>query len=483
VKVLAVASEVYPLVKTGGLADVTGALPRALSREKVEIRTLVPGYPSVLDKLDKAEAVHAFDDLFGGPARLLDAKADDLSLFVVDAPALYSRPGNPYLDEDGRDWPDNGLRFAALAKVAAAIAQGVMPGFVPDLVHAHDWQAGLTPAYLRAGSGRAVPSVMTIHNLAFQGLFAEELLARLGLPLEMMSPDGIEFYGKIGFLKAGLYYADAITTVSPTYAEEIRTPEDGMGLDGLLRMRAAVLSGICNGIDTETWNPRTDTRLAARFDPDSIAGKAIDKDTLQAKLGLSRSAARPLFGVVSRLTKQKGMDLVLAATEDLVSRGAQLALLGSGDHDLEAGFAEAAERHRGTVAVKIGYDEELAHLIQGGSDALLVPSRFEPCGLTQLAALRYGALPIVARVGGLADTVIDANEAALAAGVATGFQFAPPTRETLLRAIDRALALWGARDIWLRLQRNAMRSDVGWDRSARLYAMLFEDVIAAAGRK
>jgi starch synthase len=482
VKVLALASEIYPLVKTGGLADVTGALPRALAREKVDVHTLVPGYPSVLGRLEEAEPVHAFDDLFGGPARLLDAKAADLSLFAIDAPHLYSRPGNPYLDEHGRDWQDNALRFAALARVGAAIAQGLLPGFVTNLVHAHDWQAGLTPAYLRAGAERAVPSVMTIHNLAFQGLFPDELLGRLGLPIEMMSLDGIEFYGKIGFLKAGLYYADAITTVSPTYAEEIRTPEDGMGLDGLLRRRAAVLSGICNGIDIATWNPRCDPHLAAHFDTDDLAGKATAKDALQAKLGLSRSAARPLLGVVSRLTEQKGMDLVLAVVEDLVSRGAQLALLGSGDRDLETGFAEAAERHRGMVAVKIGYDEALAHLIQGGSDALLVPSRFEPCGLTQLAALRYGALPIVARVGGLADTVIDANEAALAAGVATGFQFWPLTQETLLRAIDRVLSLWGVKDVWLRLVRNAMKSDVGWDRSARLYAMLFEDMIEAAAK-
>jgi len=479
-KVLAVASEIYPLVKTGGLADVTGALPRALARERIEVHTLVPGYPAVLDRLATAEPVHAYRELFGGAARLLRSQARDLALFVLDAPHLYRRAGNPYVDERGRDWPDNAFRFAALARAAADIGQGLLPSFWPELLHAHDWQAGLAPAYLHSGPRRSIPIVLTIHNLAFQGLFPAELREPLLLPAEMMSPEGVEFHGKIGFLKAGLHFADAITTVSPTYAEEIRTPENGMGLDGLLRARAWVLSGICNGIDTETWDPRGDPHLAARYDAESLAGKAVNKAALQSKLGLSRTATGPLFGVVSRLTGQKGMDLVLAVTEDLVSRGAQLALLGSGERSLEAALTEAARRNPGTVAVQTGYDEALAHLIQGGSDALLVPSRFEPCGLTQLAALRYGTLPVVARVGGLADTVIDANEAALAAGVATGFQFSPPSSEALLRSIDRALAIWGKKDIWHRLQRNAMRSDVGWDRSARLYGMLFDALLEAA---
>ncbi len=484
-KLLSVASEIYPLVKTGGLADVTGALPRALAREKVESRALIPGYPSALDKLDKAEPVHAYAELFGGEARLLEGQAGELSLFLLDAPHLYRRGGNPYVDAQGRDWPDNAFRFAALAYVAAEIGHGLLPGFRPDLVHAHDWQAGLAPAYLRAGAGNGAPSVITIHNLAFQGLFPGELREQLRLPAEMMSPEGIEFHGQVGFLKAGLHFADAITTVSPTYAEEIRTPEDGMGLDGLLRARGSVLFGICNGIDTDIWNPRRDPELVSPYDADDLAPKAVNKGALQGKLGLSRMATGPLIGVVSRLTEQKGIDLVLAAIDELVSRGAQLALLGTGERALETALAEAAERYRGSVAVQIGYDEALAHLIQGGSDILVVPSRFEPCGLTQLAALRYGTLPLVSRVGGLADTVIDANEAALAAGVATGFQFAPTTKEALLRAVDRALALWDTRDVWHRLQRNAMRSDVSWDRSARLYAMLFEDVIErdGAGRR
>jgi len=479
-RILAVASEIYPFIKTGGLADVTGALPGALSREDIEVLTLVPGYPAILRGLESAEPAHAYHELFGGPARLLRSRAADLDLFILDAPHLYGRDGNPYLDARGRDWPDNAYRFAALARVGAAIAQGLLPGFVPQLVHAHDWQAGLTPAYLRLGSAPAVTSIVTIHNIAFQGLFPAEIYPRLGLPPAMMSMDGVEFHGKVGFLKAGLYFADAITAVSPTYAHEIQTPVLGMGLDGLLRARSAMLRGICNGIDTQIWNPAADPFLVKRYGVKTIKAKASNKAKLKELLGLSSDTDGPVFGVVSRLTEQKGMDLVAASVSDLVARGVQLAILGSGDRDLEAAFLEAALPHRGSVVAQIGYDEQLAHLIQGGSDALLVPSRFEPCGLTQLAALRYGTIPIVARVGGLADTVIDANEAALAARVATGIQFWPFARAEFLRAIERALAIWASKSNWHCLQRNAMRADVGWDRAARSYAQLFRSVAAIA---
>jgi starch synthase len=482
-RILAVASEIYPFIKTGGLADVTGALPRALSHEGIKVRTLVPGYPKILGALDWAEPAHTYSELFGGPARILLSRAAGLELFVFDAPHLYRRDGNPYLGANGRDWPDNAFRFAALARVAAAIGRGLLPEFVPDLVHAHDWQAGLTPAYLRLGPGPAVASVVTIHNIAFQGLFPAELLSRLHLPPATMNVEGVEFHGKIGFLKAGLYFADAITTVSPTYANEIQTSELGMGLEGLLRRRASVLRGICNGIDTHVWNPTEDHFLAKRFGSKTMNAKASNKAALKQLLGLASHSDGPLFGVISRLTEQKGMDVVLASMGDLVGRGAQLALLGTGDRDLEAAFVELASRHQDSIGVRIGYDEPLAHLIQGGSDALLVPSRFEPCGLTQLAALRYGTVPIVARVGGLADTIIDANEAALAARVATGIQFWPLTGAEFLHAIDRALAIWGSKDHWLCLQRNAMRADVGWDRAARSYAELFKSVAATVKRR
>ena len=475
-KVLAVTSEIYPLVKTGGLADVAGALPLALAREGVRVRSLVPGYPAVLDALEKAQALHAYDNLHGGPARLLEARAGKLELFVIDAPHLYRREGNPYVDDAGVDWKDNALRFGALAKVAAEIAKGLMPGYQPALVHAHDWQAGLTPAYLRSGPA----TVITIHNLAFQGLFPSTLADVLDLPPEIRTMEGVEFHGRIGFLKAALFFADAITTVSPTYAAEICTPEGGMGLDGLLRARARVLTGICNGIDTNLWSPRKDPHIATRFGVDELDLKAANKAALREKLGLAARPNAPIFGVISRLTEQKGIDLIAAVLPDLVARGAQLALLGAGDQGLETKLREAAARHRGEVAIVIGHDEALAHVIQAGSDALLMPSRFEPCGLTQLAALRYGTLPIVSRVGGLADTVIDANEAALAAGVATGFQFTPVSEAALRRTLDRVFVLWHNKKSWRRLQQKAMRSKVGWGTAAKLYAALFRAVARRA---
>lgn len=476
-KVLSVASEIYPLVKTGGLADVAGALPLALAREGIAVRSLIPGYPSVMEKIGKAQTLHRETDLFGAEGRVLRAEVAGLDLLVVDAPHLYGQGGNPYLDAAGRDRPDNWRRFAALARIAASIGRGLLPDFHPDIVHAHDWQAGLAPAYLRADGETRVRTVLTIHNLAFQGLFPAAIFGALGLPGRMMAMEGVEYYSQVGFLKAGLHFADAITTVSPTYAAEIMTHEGGMGLDGLLRARASVLSGICNGIDTEVWNPSVDPQLPAPYDAARITAKAASKTALRAAFALERDAAGPLFGIISRLTDQKGMDLIAALIPEFVACGAQLVVLGTGDRNLEAAFAQAAAAFPGTVAARIGYDEALAHLIQGGSDALLVPSRFEPCGLTQLAALRYGTLPVVSRVGGLADTVIDANEAALAADAATGFQFAPVSTDALRHTLERVLRAWQDQDAWRRLQRSAMRSDVSWERPARLYAALYNGLV------
>lgn len=477
---LSVASEIYPLIKTGGLADVAGALPAALAAEGIAMRTLVPGYPAVMQTLQRAQHINDITDLFGDAARLFAGNAAGLDLFVIDAPHLFARPGNPYVGQDGRDWPDNGLRFAALGRIAAQIGRGLVPGFVPDVVHAHDWQAGLAPAYLHYGGGKRPGTVMTVHNLAFQGQFAADLFPRLGLPPHAFAIEGVEYYGAIGYLKAGLQLADRITTVSPTYAMEIRTPESGMGLDGLLRARSAVLSGILNGIDERVWDPETDVSLATTFDVAHPEARAINKAALQDPLGLAIASDVLLLGVVSRLAWQKGMDLLLQAIPTLVAHGAQLALLGSGERQLEEGFVAAASANPGAIGVRLGYDEKLAHLIQGGSDAVLVPSRFEPCGLTQLCALRYGALPVVARVGGLCDTVIDANEMALAGGVATGIQFAPVTREGLEAAIERTAALWQDRASWRRMQQNAMRTDVGWSRPARHYASLYRTAARAA---
>ncbi|SCY72491.1 glycogen synthase GlgA [Microvirga guangxiensis] len=475
--VLSVTSELFPIIKTGGLADVAGALPAALAREGVNVVSLLPGYPAVLKTLERIETVREYPDLFGGTVRLVSAKANELDLFVIDAPHLYDRPGSPYLTPDGRDWPDNAWRFAALGRIAADIGQGTVPGFVPDIVHAHDWQAGLAPAYLHYGDMPRPGTVITIHNIAFQGIFPADILYELGLPPHSFTVDGVEYYGQIGFLKAGLRLADRITTVSPTYAKEIQTPEGGMGLDGLLRSRSRDVSGILNGIDESVWDPASDRSLIAPFARGDLGRRQVNKEALQEHLGLEVDPDAMLFGVVSRLSEQKGLDLVLAALPSLLADKAQLALLGAGDKTLEESFRAASIVYPGQVGCFFGYDESLAHLIQGGSDALLVPSRFEPCGLTQLCAMHYGSLPIVSRVGGLADTVIDANEMAIASGVATGFQFSPVNLSGLTDAVIRAKRLWSESETWRRLQQNGMAAEVGWSRPARQYAHLYRSCL------
>jgi starch synthase len=477
--VLSVASEVFPLVKTGGLADVIGALPSALAEQSISARTLIPGYPAVTEAIEAVQTVHSETDWFGGAARLLTGRAGGLDLLVLDAPHLYARQGNLYLGPDGRDWPDNAIRFAALSQMAADICGGVMQGYAPDVLHAHDWQAGLAPAYLHYRGGARPGTVMTVHNLAFPGKAPRNLLGVLGLPPQSYAIDGVEFYGTIGLLKAGLQFADRITTVSPTYAAEICTADAGMGFDGLLRARSGVLSGILNGVDTEVWDPATDLSLAACFDRTTLAKRVANKAALQARLGLDQDAAAPLFGVVSRLTWQKGADLVLACLPVLQALDAQLALVGTGDAGIESGLRFAAAQAPNRIGCVIGYDEGLAHLVQAGADALLVPSRFEPCGLTQLCALRYGAVPVVSRVGGLADTVIDANAAALAAGVATGVQFSPVNAGMLDMALRRTVALFREPSIWHSLQEKGMATDVSWRGPARKYAALYRDLVEA----
>lgn len=473
IRVLAAASEVFPLVKTGGLADVTGALPGTLARHGVEMRVLVPGYPSVMAALDKTEPVMTKPALFGGQAQVLASKVAGIDLLVLNAPHLYDRPGNIYTDANGVDWADNPARFGALARVAADIGLGGIPGWLPDAVHCHDWQTGLTPAYLHYAGGPRPRTVMTIHNLAFTGQVPLGLRDMLGLPADSLTMDGVEYYQAIGFMKAGLRFADAITTVSPTYAQEIQTPALGCGYDGLLRTRQSVLHGILNGIDEDVWDPWSDAHLAARYRRGHVRKRPRNKTALQARLGLADAPETLLFGIVSRLTGQKGMDLVLEALPSLLQLGAQLAVVGTGDRGLEHGFKAAAEAHPGQIAAMIGYDEGLAHQMQAGVDALLVPSRFEPCGLTQLCALHYGALPVVSRSGGLADTVIDANAAAIMAGVGTGIVFGPAEAPALAAGLHRTAQLWADQPAWRAVQRNGMVAEVGWERSARLYAALY----------
>lgn len=482
IEVLSVASEAFPLVKTGGLADVAGALPGALSGLDVQMRTLLPNYPAVNAHLKSPETIAEIDDLFGGHARLLAEKVSGLDLIVIDAPHLYERGGGIYAGEDGADWPDNWQRFAALSWVGASLGQGLVKGYRPQIIHAHDWQAGLVPAYVAFGSGRKKPkTIMTVHNLAFQGQYGPDIFPQLKLPPRAFSVDGVEYYGGVGFLKAGLQCADALTTVSPTYAAEVRTPEFGMGLDGLLRSRASSLHGILNGIDEAAWDPGSDENLIAPFRVSTVAKRSQNKLAVQARFGIHQDDS-PLFAIVSRLTWQKGIDLMAQSVDLLVELGAQLCVLGSGEPALEAAMQAAADRHPGRVGVIKGYNEGLSHLMQGGADAVLVPSRFEPCGLTQLIGLRYGCVPVVARTGGLADTVIDANTMALNASVATGVQFSPVTATALGEALRRTVALYRQPQVWSKMQRRGMKTDVCWGASAQVYAELYHSLLGRTAK-
>jgi starch synthase len=468
-RILAVASEIYPLVKTGGLADVAGALPAALGHSGLQVTTLVPGYPAVAKALDGRTSVLKVENLFGGRAEIVSGKAQGLDLLMLDAPHLYERSGNPYLGPDGKDWPDNAARYAALSQMAATLARG--RSF--DAVHLHDWQAALTAAYLKYQGGP--PCVVTIHNLAFQGNFPASVFPGLGLPEQAFSFDGLEYYGGVSFLKGGIALADAITTVSPTYAREIQTPQDGMGLDGLLRHRANALHGILNGIDLEVWNPAADKSLAKTFSAKAIADRLDNKRAVERRFELDHGDG-PLFCIISRLTGQKGIDIVAASADRLVEMGARLAILGSGEAALEAALRAATARHKGRIGMTVHYDEPLSHLMQGGADCILIPSRFEPCGLTQLYGLHYGCVPLVSRVGGLADTVIDANEAALAAGTATGVVFAPVSQTAFEQALGRTIALYNDPPTWRKLQVSGMNAETGWARSAARYATLFRSL-------
>lgn len=476
-EVLSVASEVFPLIKTGGLADVAGALPAALKPHGVRMRTLMPGYPVVMQKLRKPQKVGGFNNLFGHPASILAVDHQGLDLLVLDAPELFDRDGGPYVDKRGLDYTDNFRRFAALSLAAAEIAAGLLPSWKPDLVHVHDWQAALTPVYMRFGPAHGMPVVLTIHNIAFQGQFGPEVFPQLALPPEAFSVNFVEYFGDVGFLKGGLQTANAITTVSPSYAQEILTAQFGMGFDGLLTARLSHLSGIVNGIDTDVWNPQTDPHIAANYGPTTLKKREINRKALSEHFGFD-NAPGPIFCVVSRLTWQKGMDVLAEVIDDIVDNGGKLAVLGSGDASLESAFLTAAARHPGRVGMVTGYNEPLSHLMQAGADAILIPSRFEPCGLTQLYGLRYGCVPIVAHTGGLADTIIDANEAALAARVATGFQFSPVSAASLRQALRRAFAAYRQPKVWARLQAQGMKSDVSWDLSAHRYADLYSSLLA-----
>ncbi|MGA9665240.1 MAG: glycogen synthase GlgA [Gallionella sp.] len=478
-KVLFATSEVAPLIKTGGLADVSGALPAALRAIGVDVRVLVPGYSQVIEQLANHDVVANFDDLPGFPsARLLSgAMANDVPLFVLDCPALYQRAGGPYQNTYGHDWPDNALRFGLLSKAGALLGNSASPlAWRPDLVHCNDWQTGLTPAYLHFATG-SVPSIISIHNLAFQGNFPPATVKQLHLPPSCYSIDGVEFHGNMSFLKAGMFYADYITTVSPNYAKEIQQPELGFGMQGLLTTRSDHLIGILNGIDTKEWDPATDTFLASQYSRADMSGKSANKEDLQVRMGLDIELDVPLLGVVSRFTHQKGLDLLLEIVPSLTRLPVQLAMLGSGDAKMQKSARDLSHLYPGKVSAMIGFSEELSHRIEAGADMFVMPSRFEPCGLNQMYSQRYGTPPIVNATGGLVDSVVDCTPATLNGGTASGFVFDGMTAKNLIAVIQRAVGLYHDRHNWMALCKNCMAKDFSWKTSAAAYRAVYFKVL------
>ena len=467
-RVLFATSEIAPWVKTGGLGDVAGGLPQALGAAGVDVRVLVPRYPALREAFPDAGEIARVGGLGGHlpDIALHEALAPDGSiLWLVDHPPYFRRPGNPYLGPEGHDWLDNHLRFGLLSRVAAWL--GSDANFLtwrPDVIHCNDWQTALASAYLRLLPGGRAKSLVTIHNLSFQGLFDPTALHELGLPASSWSWDCVEHYGRLSFLKAGLQFADWITTVSPTYAQEIQTEEEGMGLGGLLRYRRERLTGILNGIDTSLWDPARDPYLERPYDAGRLDLKAENKAALQSEMGLARRHDLPLLGIVSRLTEQKGLDLVPAIAQAIAALPAQLVVLGSGTHPLEEAFSRLAGRHRHQFAARIGFDEGIAHRIEAGADIFLMPSRFEPCGLNQMFSLRYGTPPVVRATGGLADTVVD--------GV-NGFSFAEPEPAALLATVRRAVDTWRDKPRWRAMQADGMGRDFGWREPAQRYAEIY----------
>ena len=479
-RVLFVSPEVFPLVKTGGLGDVAGALPAALQAAGADLRLLMPAYAGTRTAT-KAKPACSLGDPFGlGETVILQGRlpGNGIRVWLVDNPALFDRPGGPYQDGAGLDWPDNDLRFALLAWAAARLSQPSSPlAWKPDILHGHDWQCGLAGAYLQAWGGPRPGIVFTIHNMAFQGLFPPSLMPRIGLPWSLYTMAGCEFWGQLSYLKAGLVYADRLTTVSPSYAGEIQLPAAGFGLEGVLAERATILSGILNGADYRIWDPAKDGALSRRYDDqDLVAGKAANKAAIQAELGLSPDPKATLLVVISRLSDQKGMDLLLAALPAALAQGAQLALLGSGERPFEQALLALAEARPTQVAVRIGYSEPLAHRLQAAGDVLVMPLRFEPCGLTQIYALRYGTVPVVRRTGGLADTVVDATYDSMLQGTATGLLFDQATASALQGSLERAIGMHRHAPQWLRLQRQGMRQSFTWDRAAAAYLDLYRQI-------
>ncbi len=477
------ASEAYPFIKTGGLADVAGSLPPALLKHDIDIRLFIPAYKGIKDKVRQMQKPISFGNPLGvAETHLIPCKHPDfdLNMYLLDAPALFDKEGGPYGDEKGQDWPDNNLRFALFSRIGALMGlSGDMMNFQPHLIHCNDWQTGLAPALLHQWGGNNLPSLFTIHNLEYQGNFSAWNRERLGISGEQFSMNGLEFHGQISYIKAGIRFSDHITTVSPTYAKEILTPQLGAGLDGLLSSRKDDLSGILNGIDNKEWNPMTDPHVTTPYNQDNILAKKHTKKSLLSEYNLieknktTSKASGPLIGIVSRLVPQKGLDLVLEAAEDIIAKGMNFFILGSGNKDLEEGFEKLSQKYPQNIIFYKGYSEALSHRIIAAADFMLIPSRFEPCGLTQLFAMRYGTLPIVRHTGGLADTVTDFS----VRGEGTGVVFGYASKDDIVFACQRALELFENRRLFNDIRKRAMSKDFSWDSSAGAWVKLYQKII------
>ena len=483
-RVLFATSEAYPLIKTGGLADVSGALPKALNNLAEfdgDIKILLPGYRAVLEKLRDVSPV-ATIEVLGQTCTLIMGKMpdSDTDVIAIQNAYLYERDGGPYSDKHGVEWLDNALRFGVLSRVASLLCSKHSPlqSWQPDLIQCNDWQTALAPAYMKLIDFSSTKSILSLHNLAFQGNFDFSWLKALELPIENFQISGFEYHGQISFLKAGLFYSDKLSTVSATYAQEIQTETFGFGMQGLLQIRKDDLTGILNGIDTEEWSPEKDPSLIKNYSASDLSGKAAVKKALQEQLGLHIDADAPLLGVVSRLTHQKGLDLLPGIMPQLIAQGCQFAILGSGDKALETSFNKLAQSNPGQVSMSTGYNEHLSHNIMAGCDMFVMPSRFEPCGLNQLYGLAYGTPPIVNATGGLADSVCDTNETTLNNDTATGFVMKNVSSASLLVTIEHALAIWKNKTLWQKIQRNGMQQDIGWDSSAKAYLKLYEKTLS-----
>lgn len=481
-RILFVTSEVFPLIKTGGLADVSGSLPAALQKLGVDVRILIPGYTAVLNKLTNLQVIASLEKLpvIHNATLMMGTIADtQVKVMVIKSASLYEREGGPYSDVNGQEWLDNPLRFGILSKIAAILSSAETPiqDWKPDIVHCNDWQTGLTPACMKLNNTQA-KSVISLHNMAFQGCYPPSWITSLELPSTNFTVEGFEYHGQLSFLKAGIFYADAITTVSPSYAKEIQTPEFGFGLEGLLSKRSNELKGILNGIDTDEWNPETDPHLVKPYSAAKLVDKKKVKIALQQRLGLQIDENAPLLGVVSRLTHQKGLDMLVPIMQQLVEAGCQLALLGSGESTLEIAFRLLANNNPNKVSVTVGYNEPLSHQIMAGCDMFIMPSRFEPCGLNQFYGLAYGTPPIVNATGGLADSVIDTNIISFKNKTANGFVMSEASPASLLHCINQALNVFNNdAKAWQQIQKNGMSQNLSWDKSALEYLAVYEKLM------